>query len=326
MSLLRPLTVLLLLTVACGGATSTSTSGPSATSTTTTTTGETTTTAAVAVTMAMPAPLPLQMSTFEGVPAPDSGFTMTLLIGSPLKAAIGATLGFPLKGCLGITLFDQNMGSPYFDGYVPTTSGGCENMEGVVDDDAVVVRTDHSIVVNLFGLPPMPFFPAFQVMREDGGGWYSLRTEQPIDPADVTAGYFTHLGGDLFTLPDWNPVTPPESIGGTCAPDATCLGDGRFEVTVDWVSDTDSGQGVQIKGSDDDVAFSFFDPDRLEVIVKVLNGCSFNDRFWVFAAGLTDVEYTVTITDTRGTPAARYTATGFGNQPIQDTSAFATCP
>ena len=32
--------------------------------------------------------------------------------------------------------------------------------------------------------------------------------------------------------------------------------------------------------------------------MKVLNACAFNQRFWVFASGLTDVGVTLTITDT----------------------------
>jgi len=41
----------------------------------------------------------------------------------------------------------------------------------------------------------------------------------------------------------------------------------------------------------------FFSAGNVDLVVKVLNGCQFNNRFWVFAGGLTNVEYTVTVTD-----------------------------
>ena len=34
-------------------------------------------------------------------------------------------------------------------------------------------------------------------------------------------------------------------------------------------------------------------------MIKVLDACSFANRFWVFAGGLTDVETVLTVTDTR---------------------------
>ena len=47
--------------------------------------------------------------------------------------------------------------------------------------------------------------------------------------------------------------------------------------------------------------FWFFDPSdeaNFELCLKVLDGTTFNDRFWVFAGATTDVEYTLTVTDT----------------------------
>jgi len=59
----------------------------------------------------------------------------------------------------------------------------------------------------------------------------------------------------------------------------------------------------------------------------VLNTCSFSNRFWVFAGGLTNVEVTMTVTDTRtGIPKVYMNPQGTPFRPIQDTEAFATCP
>ncbi len=120
-----------------------------------------------------------------------------------------------------------------------------------------------------------------------------------------------------------------------CAPSATdmCLNDGRFKVEVDWRSFNDEiGVGKVVGGtpSDDSGIFYFFTPDNWEMLVKVLDVCdnpNVNPHFWVFFAATTDVEYTVTITDTQ-TSAVRQYSNPLGNAAaaITDTSAFATCP
>jgi hypothetical protein len=73
--------------------------------------------------------------------------------------------------------------------------------------------------------------------------------------------------------------------------------------------------------------FWFFDATNIEVILKVLDACSFNDRYWVFAAGLTDVRAEVRVVDTL-TDAVRVYVNPLGTAflPIQDTGAFASCP
>ena len=59
----------------------------------------------------------------------------------------------------------------------------------------------------------------------------------------------------------------------------------------------------------------------------MLDGCSINGHFWVFIGGLTDVEVEIRIEDTETGEIETYAnALGEAFQPIQDTSAFATCP
>ena len=45
-------------------------------------------------------------------------------------------------------------------------------------------------------------------------------------------------------------------------------------------------------------AFWFFDPANLELMIKVLDGRAVNGYFWVFYGSLSNVEFTVTVTDT----------------------------
>jgi hypothetical protein len=120
------------------------------------------------------------------------------------------------------------------------------------------------------------------------------------------------------------------SIGPlTCDPDATtmCLNNGRFRVTAEWRSLTAAGVGSAVPLTSDSGYFWFFDANNVEIIVKALNGCGVNGRYWVFAAGLTDVEVTLRVTDTQTGALRTYVnPRGIPFQPIQDTSAFATCP
>jgi len=73
--------------------------------------------------------------------------------------------------------------------------------------------------------------------------------------------------------------------------------------------------------------FWFFDSTNVELVLKVLNGCTLNGRYWVFASGLTDVGVSITVTDMqRGVTRTYSNPVGTAFQPIQDTGAFSTCP
>lgn len=118
--------------------------------------------------------------------------------------------------------------------------------------------------------------------------------------------------------------------GFTCESDDTtlCLNDHRFEARINWKDYNDlMGVGrVEPLDSDDSGLYWFFDRDNLEMLVKVLDGCGINDRFWVFAAATTDVEYTLTVTDTTTGEIVEYTnPLGTPSPAITDTDAFATC-
>lgn len=106
------------------------------------------------------------------------------------------------------------------------------------------------------------------------------------------------------------------------------LNNNRFEVGVVWETAqglTDAGQAVSLTG--DTGYFWFFNSANVEMVIKVLNGCGLNNRYWVFAGGLTDVRAVVTVRDTLTGTSKTYTnPQGTPFQPIQDTSALAACP
>ncbi|MEM8930307.1 MAG: carboxypeptidase-like regulatory domain-containing protein [Acidobacteriota bacterium] len=109
--------------------------------------------------------------------------------------------------------------------------------------------------------------------------------------------------------------------------DGLCLSDQRFRVEASWRSDAGSGTASAEPLTDDTGYFWFFGPDNVEVVVKVLDACVAPfDRFWVFAAGLTDVELTLRVIDTETGQEREYTSRlGDPFQPVLDTDAFATC-
>ena len=116
-------------------------------------------------------------------------------------------------------------------------------------------------------------------------------------------------------------------------PDAMCLQDQRFRVELDWQQASGlTGTGFAAPRSNDTGLFYFLNNDNTEMTIKVLNACNFNNRYWVFASATTNVEFTLTVTDTQrpqspGTNPKTYTnPQGKRFAPVQDTQAFATCP
>ncbi len=151
----------------------------------------------------------------------------------------------------------------------------------------------------------------------------------PYYPANITAGpdgnlWFTEWSGDRLGRIRPRPTS-------ACVTDATtlCLEHDRFQVRAEWQVPFQgtSGHGKAMPLMGNTGALWFFDPESIEVVVKVLDGCSVNGRFWVFAGGLTNVGVTVTVTDTQtGEPKTYTNPPGTAFAPIQDTVAFSTCP
>jgi len=116
---------------------------------------------------------------------------------------------------------------------------------------------------------------------------------------------------------------------GSCVPDAAthCLTGGRFRLRAHWRDFAGGeGEGQALPFGDDSGLFWFFLPDNVELVVKVVDGCSFNNRFWVYASGLTNVAVELDVEDTEsGLVWHRETGLGEAFPPYFDSGAFATC-
>ncbi|MEO8275338.1 MAG: hypothetical protein ABI639_03920 [Thermoanaerobaculia bacterium] len=151
-----------------------------------------------------------------------------------------------------------------------------------------------------------------------------------------TAAELTPLSvGGFGTAPSTlsSPVAPlpsfPELEAVTSAEEDTLfLRNGRFRVRISWHDYAGrSGTGWAVPFAEESGMFWFFAPDNIEFLVKIIDGCSLNSRYWVYAAATTDVEYTMNVTDTLGLATRTYSnPLGTASPAITDSSAFATCP
>jgi hypothetical protein len=131
--------------------------------------------------------------------------------------------------------------------------------------------------------------------------------------------------------PPTDPPAPPPGLAADACPGQPtllCLHGGRFQLSVEWTTQGgSSGDGTVVPfNTTDSGLFWFFDNDNWELLVKVLDGCAVNDRFWVFSAATTDVEYRLRVYD-RTTKVERVfeNPTGVLAEAVTDTGAFKGC-
>ncbi len=116
--------------------------------------------------------------------------------------------------------------------------------------------------------------------------------------------------------------------GGTTEGPALYLQDGRFSVQARWrTKDGNEGVGTPEVLTPESGWFWFFRPDNVEVLVKVLDACVDPYwHYWVFAAGMTDVEVTLTVTDTLTLEQKIYTRPmGVPFETLTDIEALSGC-
>lgn len=94
------------------------------------------------------------------------------------------------------------------------------------------------------------------------------------------------------------PPDPPQS----CEPGETtlCLRDNRFRIEVAWEDfEGNTGDGRAQGIGRETGYFWFFNPENIELVVKVLDGRCLTGHFWVFYGALSNVEFELTVTDTK---------------------------
>lgn len=106
-----------------------------------------------------------------------------------------------------------------------------------------------------------------------------------------------------------------------------CLQEDRFRVRAFWKDyEGRSGLGQSYPITADTGGFWFFGEDNFEVMAKVIDGCDYNQQFWFYAAGLTDVEVDLVVEDSWSGSVAVFTnSLGSAFVPVQKIDQFPTC-
>src|SRR5262249_4094140 len=126
-------------------------------------------------------------------------------------------------------------------------------------------------------------------------------------------------------LPLISARTDARAATGACVagPDRLCLQGNRFAVTAAWKDFSGhTGTGTAVPLTADTGTFWFFSPTNVEVVIKVLDGRGLNGKFWVFYGALSNVEYTLTVTDTATGAVKTYTNPSGQFASVGDTGAF----
>jgi hypothetical protein len=124
--------------------------------------------------------------------------------------------------------------------------------------------------------------------------------------------------------PFWN------ALVGEPGSDVSATPAGRFQVDLTW-RDVAGEEQAETQSFDAlDVAEGapgfIFDVGGSELLVKLLDACSSNDHFWVFASSASDVAFELVVTDTASGESRVYANPQAVAPAITDTRAFATCP
>ena len=199
-------------------------------------------------------------------------------------------------------------------------------------------------------LPFMPYGRAYEG-RQGQTSYGSIMTNGVVRLKTFSRNGFKHDGlkigtpkanaakALLYTIEDASHYAPtkikePKSKY-SCRPslNRVCLQKGRFAVEgVYSYEDSSSGlyksdkMKVREAMLDDSASlFYFFDRNNVEVIIKVLNACGVNGKYWVFASVATDLDYTLTVTDNATGVKLPYHGNPT-NPLINDVSAFPCHP
>lgn len=130
------------------------------------------------------------------------------------------------------------------------------------------------------------------------------------------AGSATLQGGYTYVAPGGCVTSGPN----------LCVQANRFSIHVNWtnryVQPPVSGVGTAIAITSDTGYFWFFNSSNVELIIKVLDGRAVNGKFWVFYGALSDVEYTVFVTDTQTAATHNYFSANGNLKSVADINAF----
>jgi ELWxxDGT repeat protein len=121
---------------------------------------------------------------------------------------------------------------------------------------------------------------------------------QPAEAAEAPATSAASTVSEAVLLP----ASGAQSGGCQGGPQTLCLANGRFRIEAAFARDRSGGASLlpatALPAGDRSGFFWFFDGGNLELAVKVVDGTAANGHDWFFYGALSDVAYTITVTDT----------------------------
>ncbi|HKD20251.1 MAG TPA: hypothetical protein VKG23_20550 [Thermoanaerobaculia bacterium] len=204
--------------------------------------------------------------------------------------------------------------------------------------------TTDGTLTNEFPVPTANSNPLDIIAAPDGNLWFTESAQSAskvcrITPSGVVTEYgvptassqpvgIAYAGGSLWFTENFSgKVGQVAGVGpGPCVagPSTLCLNGNRFKVEVSWSApdQNQSGTGTAVPLTSDTGYFWFFSSANVELIVKVLDASAVNHHFWVFYGALSDVAYTIHVTDTTNNVVKTYVNPDHNLASSADTSAF----
>ena len=256
--------------------------------------------------------------------------SLTELLGATYLGGIDNEYGngiaiHPTRGDVYVT------GETYSAGLPGTAQGVQPDRGGAVDGfvarfDAKLSRLVQATYLGAGG-DDIPY--AIAIQAESGAVLAAGMTTSVDFPATAGGSQPGYAGGDEFLGGDGFVARIPAGLSAAsseCVADANtlCLDGRQFSVRVAWSvpSQGRSGVGVAVPLGADTGYFWFFDDANVELVVKVLDARAINGNTWVFYGALTDVEYTITVTDTDTGAIRSYSNPSGALHSVADTAAF----
>jgi len=221
----------------------------------------------------------------------------------------------PIVGRSSIYLNLDENSSTDVDGFFPF---------GGANDGAAVTPGDTITITHTWSGPGVLFFDAgngdFDSSGSCGGAYETIGTSSPLD---------VQVRGTMGIQIDQLDQTTACIKSDTVLCISNNEGDARFQLTVDFNHAGAGGSGqasIGTIGITHGGSFWFYSQDNPEILVKVLDGCSINQKFWVFISAGTNVGFNLHLLDTATSAVKNYpNVDGVAAVPVQDTSAL-PCP
>lgn len=183
----------------------------------------------------------------------------------------------------------------------------------------------------------------YRIERKTLGGTFQEVVTAPANATSATVGGLTEATFYTFRIRAENGAgfsgysNEAEAVTfatpAPCVESATtlCLVNGRFQVEVDWRAGGPftAATAIPLEFAPESGLFYFSSPGNIEMLVKVLNACvpALGNKYWVFYAATTNLEFVMIVIDTQtGAVKFYHNPENTPALPVQDTSAFATCP